>query len=626
MKPQYLLPLPFLICAHITLGQRIQGKILSSFKEGIPFASIQVVGTSKGTTTNEHGEFNLQLPSIPCQILVSSIGYQTVTQRIDHTTKPVVITLPEGVALQEVRVMPDSILKTILTGAFRKIQSNYPHKTFALEGFYRELNQSTDSDELVHYGEAYLKVVMSGYQATNEDAQVEVIKARINKNPGRDSIETTRWYGGAFIANSNDLVKTRAEFLNPNSFNKRYRYTLAAVTPYNSDSLYVINFSSKDREESATGTLWIHKKSLAYVKITYQSSRALQHDLIRRFISKNRLRECRYIEQNGIWHLAHIAHKTTFVNKQTKRETTHDLAFITTQYDEQGTPVPYDKRLAYGAIFSDLTNEYDPEFWDKYTSLEADSAQKSQMAQFKAISQTQQAQQYVSSKTRRDKLVAVLKKLSISYGIGVAQYAQQSPILTATYQHKSFENPTSFPSGHPILLFRTSYGFRLTNHVKLDVINFQSVLNNDYYKSIQAGFTYSLLVKKKGNPLFLYALGAFAWSQTGCLLTELTNSEGFVDPGKQLNTPVKVFYADRGWAGVGGFGFTFQKKRRDYFIESNYRFVLTNTPSIIFKESGNLFNKKVITTPDQTDFQLNIANNTSIVQPVGITLGIRWHF
>ncbi|GAB4055073.1 hypothetical protein GCM10028810_65830 [Spirosoma litoris] len=522
--------------------------------------------------------------------------------------------------------MPDSILKTILTGAFRKIKSNYPHKTFALEGFYRELNQRTDNDELVHYGEAYLKVVMSGYQATDEDAQVEVLKARINKNPGRDSIETTRWYGGAFIANSNDLVKMRAAFLNPSSFNKKYRYTLAAITPYNSDSLYVINFSSKDSEESATGTLWIHKKSLAYVKIAYQSNKPLQQGLTRQITSTNRTRECRYIEQNGVWHLAHIVRKTTYLNKQTNRETTHDLAFITTQYDEQGTPVPYDKRLSYGAIFSDLTNEYDPAFWDKYTSLEADSAQKSQMAQFRAISQTQQTQQYAPGKTNRDKLVAVLQRLSFSYGLGVAQYAQQSPIILATYQHKPLESQMSFPSGHLILLFRTNYGFRLTNHFKVDVSNFQSTLSKDYYKSTQLGLTYSLLVKKKGNPLFLYALGAFAWSQTGYLLTEFTNSEGFVDPGKQLDTPVKVFYADRGWAGVGGLGFTFQKKRRDYFIESNYRFMLTNTPSMIFKESGKLFTKKVITTPDQTDFQLNVANNTPIVQPVAITLGIRWHF
>lgn len=57
-------------------GQTIRGKVLDEDGEGLSMASVLVVGTKQGTTTNAKGDFTLKLPAGKTQLLVRYVGYK----------------------------------------------------------------------------------------------------------------------------------------------------------------------------------------------------------------------------------------------------------------------------------------------------------------------------------------------------------------------------------------------------------------------------------------------------------------------------------------------------------------------------------------------------------------------
>ena len=62
--------------------------------EGLASATIQVVGTYRGTIANGEGAYALQVPQLPATIRVICIGYRTLEQRIDSTTTRLDFDLP----------------------------------------------------------------------------------------------------------------------------------------------------------------------------------------------------------------------------------------------------------------------------------------------------------------------------------------------------------------------------------------------------------------------------------------------------------------------------------------------------------------------------------------------------
>jgi TonB-dependent Receptor Plug Domain/CarboxypepD_reg-like domain len=75
--------------SFVIFGQTIvKAKILSSFdKSPVAFATIFVNNTSIGSQANENGKFTLIIPDgINKQVILSSIGFETLVQRVESTT------------------------------------------------------------------------------------------------------------------------------------------------------------------------------------------------------------------------------------------------------------------------------------------------------------------------------------------------------------------------------------------------------------------------------------------------------------------------------------------------------------------------------------------------------------
>jgi hypothetical protein len=369
--------------------QLIHGTILDSLtKQPISFTSITEFGTKNGTLSNQNGEFNIYVTDAMCEIKFSCIGYKSLIQKVPLIQKKTIYLQLDEILLTEIIVMPDSSLKELLKKAYSKITYNYPQKTTELIGFYRE-TQKLNDNRFLYFGEANIKIQHSGYQKSEEDAQIEIIKARITNFVNRDSIYNSRYANGIFIANWNDPVKNRKSFLNPSSFNQKYLYRLESLSSYNDlkDSVYVISFKSKNKFDMFNGKIWISKRTYAYIKIEINNNSIITPNpfISVKFLSRNY--QIIYENENEFYIPKYTSMKVRNYNTKTKKETTQTLEFLRTNFNhsENIVPISFDARIDRNTVFSEINNNYDENFWSTFTTIQTDSLLKNQIKPFYKI-------------------------------------------------------------------------------------------------------------------------------------------------------------------------------------------------------------------------------------------------
>ena len=93
----------------------ISGKVLSTEKTTVDFATVYLKGTNYGGTTNEAGIYHLQAPAGEYTLVVSAIGYKTVEKPVKlmrgERTKMNVVISPQATELDEVVVVSNGVTR-----------------------------------------------------------------------------------------------------------------------------------------------------------------------------------------------------------------------------------------------------------------------------------------------------------------------------------------------------------------------------------------------------------------------------------------------------------------------------------------------------------------------------------
>ncbi|RZT92457.1 carboxypeptidase-like protein [Ancylomarina subtilis] len=113
-------------------------------KAAIPYANISIAKTTKGTISNKDGQFQLSIenPQTDTRILISSLGYQSLSLNIDEITKAKTIEL-KAIAydLSEVNVNASRLMsdpKKILKACMKAAPRFRPDKPYINKGFLRQ--------------------------------------------------------------------------------------------------------------------------------------------------------------------------------------------------------------------------------------------------------------------------------------------------------------------------------------------------------------------------------------------------------------------------------------------------------------------------------------------------------
>lgn len=616
--------------------RHVTGEVKDLKEEPVSLASVRIDGGTKGTLTNEKGIFDLKMRESDAQILIiTAVGFQTQRVRLNGRLKNISIVLePEIKQLDTIVIFPDSSLKALLTKAYRKIVDNYPQIPMELIGFYRSYHKSAKDNQYLNFTESSLRIQQSGYQHANQDAQVEVLKIKNLVLPYRDSVDNVRYFGGAFMANWNDPVKMRASFLNPVHFKKRFSYHLESISTYNQgrDSVYVIRFNSTDREETKEGKIWIDKKTFAYQKIEWKDSdpKNVNPLIPLKRLTRNYLTLYGYQDQRYV--LKYTVIKGTNHNKKTGQDIDYALEFITSAINlSRGiTPIPLEKRLKFGELFSEIESSNNVSFEDEYATIELDSIVRLErlvISKERILGSDFGSLSFYKTDTNA-KIHKVVKRLMISYALHTAFFKSSGKELVwLGLVGDANKNAGENPGSRIISAGMLSIGYALTPYKLLKIDFVEALFVSNIYKSTAIKFYQYFLIKQKGNPLFLSASIGLSTGKSAMYVGRLNDSQGLVISGEVLiNTP-KVYLGDRYVSSMASAGLEYRIKRLSYFGELNYTRNFSREDILIIKNKRNfLVTKNIITDYPSKEILITPANIRVAVSPMSITCGVRMRF
>jgi TonB-linked SusC/RagA family outer membrane protein len=93
------------------LGPQVKGRVLDENGSGLPGLSILIKGTSKGTSTDINGSFQLEVPTTETVLIFKYLGYETKEVLVGNQTNLEISLKPENKSLTEVVVTALGIKK-----------------------------------------------------------------------------------------------------------------------------------------------------------------------------------------------------------------------------------------------------------------------------------------------------------------------------------------------------------------------------------------------------------------------------------------------------------------------------------------------------------------------------------
>ncbi|AII53091.1 carboxypeptidase-like regulatory domain-containing protein [Hymenobacter sp. APR13] len=264
-RPAGLLLAALLLTQAAQAQVQLRGTVVDKdTRETLPFSSVVVRGTTRGTTTNADGEFTLSVPSLPVTLLVSELGHLKDTIRVTSAAGPLQLALATAaVALPEVKV--GSYPFQLVDRAYRQMRAGYRQKFYG-KAFYRQITrvagQPTELQEVV-------------WNVKSSNARIEgtaIAQGRYAAVPSITNFSNfslyTRSYG-LFDANA-DTTRSLA-LLSPNVV-QNYLLELKGIVASGPDStkggIAEITFQTRPEltKYKSEGTIWIDIDSYKVVR------------------------------------------------------------------------------------------------------------------------------------------------------------------------------------------------------------------------------------------------------------------------------------------------------------------------------------------------------------------------
>ncbi|MGY3087678.1 hypothetical protein ACVWYF_000704 [Hymenobacter sp. UYAg731] len=135
-------------------AQRLTGKILDAATgQPVPYASISVLNSTSGTTSNAEGEFELKT-LLPGRLVISELGHRRDTVAVAAAAPLLVRLQPAAVELPEVTT--GTYTEELIKSAYRELQRTNTQKTYG-QAFYRQITKldgdPTEVQEMVWHAQ-----------------------------------------------------------------------------------------------------------------------------------------------------------------------------------------------------------------------------------------------------------------------------------------------------------------------------------------------------------------------------------------------------------------------------------------------------------------------------------------
>jgi hypothetical protein len=354
--------------------------------EPLPYATIGLKHTGRGTVSNSNGEFGFKISPEDYRdtMVVSYLGYFAreipVQQSLGNNFK--VVMRREFIAIPEI-IIKNQIPQEIINKTISKIPQNYGNTPVGMTAFYREgvLRKS----KLQTYSEAILQIYKSAYSGSLLNDQIKVFKSRKIENINVTDTLTVRLKAGLSTCLQLDGVKYIFDFLSRENFNE-YSYRLTDIVSFDEESAFEIEFGPREGAEMSMfkGSVFINTTDFALLKADFEINAAYLKKMRDNFIL-NPSRDfttwpvsvrysVTYRELNNRYFLSHVRGDLEFASKQKKRlfNTQFYVFFEMAVTSMSFTDVKrFDREELAPAhsVFSKTITDYDPVFWENQEFL-----------------------------------------------------------------------------------------------------------------------------------------------------------------------------------------------------------------------------------------------------------------
>ncbi len=352
----------------------------------LPFATIVLHGTNRGTLSNEKGAFSFSIPvdnENPILVL-SMIGYENKHFVVDYSDKEdLIIKLkPRYISIEEVIIRyhnPEIILKDVI----KKIPHNYFSDPSFMEAYFREFTYK--NNEVMTFSEAVLEISKQSYQNTTSTDKVRIQKGRKISNISKEDSVLLKIKSGIHSSLQLDIIKNPNDFLQTD-FQMYYDLNFSDIIYFKDRLTYVIHFKQKENIEQALyqGQLYIDIEEMALLAADFEINPSLiGKESSMFFIKKSENIKTRvlfakyhveYRKSEGSYHLSMVHAEVSFKIRKKRNwfssiyKIVIELA-VTNVDKEKEVKISHNEQVRPGTILSEENLAPDPLFWKEYNVI-----------------------------------------------------------------------------------------------------------------------------------------------------------------------------------------------------------------------------------------------------------------
>jgi hypothetical protein len=370
------------------------GRVLDSeSNRGLPFATVEVIGSNIATVTNIDGDFVIKIPkeSAATALKISYIGFGNMTVSLGEFREgrsTDIRLVPKSIQLQEITVRPEDALNLIMD-ALSDVKNNYSEEPMMMRGFYRETIEK--GRNYVSISEAVVDIYKGGYTNTFQIDQVKLFKGRKSADVEKMDTVLFRLQGGPNTAILLDVVKNPYILLS-DQYADVYDFTLTDVITIDDRLHYVVSFNQKPYVEDPyyKGKLYVDMEKLAITEAEFELNTENEDEAARMFIQRKPLGmdiiperavyRAKYTIDNNRWYFTYARAEVKF--KVDWKKKLFNTTF-TTMSEMAITDRTYEGIEKFAAKERFKTNDvmdekvyifFDEDFWEGYNVIEPDQS------------------------------------------------------------------------------------------------------------------------------------------------------------------------------------------------------------------------------------------------------------
>jgi len=618
-------------CVESSAQSVIEGIIVNkSTGKPIPYVNIFLKKSPVGTISNAEGKFRLRV-SDRDSIVFSHLSFKRkiISSQQLATNNRVQLEEAEKM-LSEVVIMNDSTLLGILRKAFSKIETNYPDNGTLFEGFFRETNKAVEDDKFIYFGESTIQFYKPSY-SNRHFGRVKLIKGAKSEIANRLKYSNIYYYSGVYTPQTFDIVKQRADFINPSHF-KRYNYSVTRITKEGNREIMEIEFKPTPGAP-CVGRFQLDRKTLAYTGAQYELTQAgLKEDRLIDLTPRDYIqarRDIRYREIDGRWHLSVVIIESTLYNPGYKNHLHTTREFVATSITPADhDPIKESEAITYTDIYSQQESKFNDDYWKENSTVARDSVLQDQVnllfkkedlnivqeAPSILPGQNLSSAQIAKKVTKAQKTFKLASRFSSEFGLTISPVVVQPGLWTVGYGGETYTKNVS--SANYVWMFDEEFNFKLNRSFAAFLGITTGLSKEKSAGAVRFGVNYRKRLAGWKHPLWLYAgagIGKNSIEQSIANKVTINKSATTITPSLQL---VYKFKSNLGlYAGVTMASILKSKERlsileKKNFFGAKYKRTDLSHPSVDFSING----------VQQVDPGLDYTKNPTFIR-VGLYLG-----